>query len=80
MKVPILLLTAGFFQLSSNEINVMEGAVLKYCAWCGKYQGSVKAEGYQIRKNLCEIDTTTICPTCFMRLVKDIPEGQRLQA
>ena len=53
--------------------------MLKYCAWCGKYQGSVKAEGYQIRKDLCEIDTATICPSCFVRLVKDIPEGSRAQ-
>lgn len=54
--------------------------MLRYCAWCGKYQGAVKAEGYQIRRNQCEIETSTICPACFHRVVKDLLESPRLQA
>ncbi|BCR03394.1 hypothetical protein DESUT3_04630 [Desulfuromonas versatilis] len=47
--------------------------MLKYCGWCGKYQGVVEAQGHQIRKNLCEIDTTTICPPCLAR----VTQGER---
>ncbi len=50
--------------------------LLKYCAWCGKYQGANKAKGYQIRENICEIDTATICPVCLARLVKELPDQQ----
>ena len=48
--------------------------MLKYCAWCGKYQGANKAKGYQIRKNICEIDTATICPACLAQMVKNLLE------
>ena len=46
--------------------------VLKYCAWCGKYQGLAAPGGHQIRKNICEIDTATICPTCWTKVVKEL--------
>ena len=55
----------------------MEAALLKYCAWCGSYQGAIRAEGYQIRANVCEIDTATICPPCLARLVRELTESQR---
>jgi len=38
--------------------------VLKYCAWCGEYQGATESPGHQIRKHVSEIDTSTICPVC----------------
>lgn len=43
--------------------------MLRYCAWCNEYQGAVAGEGHQIRKDLCEIDTSTICPRCRERLL-----------
>jgi hypothetical protein len=43
--------------------------MLKYCAWCGIYQGATPAAGYQIRANVCEIDTATICPPCLAKLL-----------
>jgi len=46
--------------------------MLRYCAWCGTYQGATAARGHQIRKNVCEIDTTTICRTCLDRL-QEVP-------
>ena len=51
--------------------------MLKYCAWCGKYQGLAAPGGHQIRKNICEIDTATICPTCWTKVVKDLPTHPR---
>lgn len=51
--------------------------MLKYCAWCGNYQGAIRAEGYQIRDNVCEIDTATICPSCLARLVRELAESER---
>ena len=45
--------------------------LLRYCAWCGSYQGSKVGVGHQIRKNVCEIDTTTICPVCLERVKKE---------
>jgi hypothetical protein len=53
--------------------------LLRYCAWCGEYQGVTTGEGHQIRKNICEVDTATICPACFARLVKDFQEQQQLR-
>jgi hypothetical protein len=51
----------------------VEGAesVLRYCAWCNEYQGAIAGEGHQIRADLCEIDTTTICPACRDRLIAE---------
>jgi len=43
--------------------------MLRYCAWCGKYQGSAPGHGHQIRKNICEIDTSTICSACLNQLL-----------
>jgi hypothetical protein len=48
--------------------------MLKYCAWCGAYQGAIPAAGYQIRENVCEIDTATICPSCLPRLLNAAQE------
>ncbi len=45
--------------------------MLRYCAWCGSYQGATAGEGHQIRQNVCEIDTATICPSCLERLEKE---------
>lgn len=42
-----------------------------YCAWCDEYQGAKPGEGYQIRQNICEIDTATICPLCLARLLQE---------
>ncbi|HKI52297.1 MAG TPA: hypothetical protein VJ995_09515 [Geothermobacteraceae bacterium] len=44
--------------------------MLKYCAWCGSYQGPAEGEGYQIRRDVCEIDTATICPPCHDKVVE----------
>lgn len=49
--------------------------MLRYCAWCGQFQGPVSGRGHQIRKNVCEVDTSTICPSCFARVIKDLPDG-----
>jgi hypothetical protein len=49
--------------------------MLKYCAWCGKYQGATPGAGYQIRQNVCEIDTATICTVCLSRLTKETSTG-----
>ena len=54
--------------------------MLRYCAWCGEYQGVTTGEGHQIRKDVCEIDTATICPACMTNLVDEIVEGQPLQS
>jgi hypothetical protein len=55
-----------------------EGArLLTYCAWCGNYQGPKAGQGHQIRKNVCEIDTTTICPDCLTELLEE-PRDSRL--
>jgi len=51
--------------------------VLRYCAWCGTYQGATSGTGHQIRKNICEIDTTTICPACMERVKKEIPAREK---
>jgi len=51
--------------------------VLKYCAWCGSYQGKTEGRGYQIRSNVCEIDTSTICPPCAERLVREHQQQQQ---
>jgi len=45
--------------------------LLKYCAWCGTYQGAKLGAGHQIRKNICEIDTATICPACLERVKRE---------
>lgn len=50
--------------------------MLKYCAWCGEFQGVTEGEGYQIRRNVCEIDTTTICPACLAKQA-EIPPRER---
>lgn len=52
--------------------------MLRYCAWCGIYQGSTPAAGYQIRKDVCEIDTATICPSCLSRLMETTQEDDPL--
>jgi hypothetical protein len=52
--------------------------MLKYCAWCGDYQGATSAAGYQIRANVCEIDTATICPSCLARLLTAAQEDARV--
>ncbi len=44
--------------------------MLIYCAWCGNYQGSTPARGHQIRPNICEIDTSTICPPCLEKFIQ----------
>jgi hypothetical protein len=54
--------------------------VLTYCAWCGKYQGAKAGNGHQIRKDVCEIDSATICPSCLAELMKKPPEEQTLRA
>jgi hypothetical protein len=54
-------------------------SLLTYCAWCGKYQGAKTGKGHQIRKNVCEIDTTTICPACLAELLKQPPERTHLR-
>ena len=54
--------------------------MLKYCAWCGKYQGATKGEGHQIRKDVCEIDTATICPSCMTNILKEFVKGPALQS
>ncbi len=54
--------------------------MLRYCAWCGEYQGAKAGAGYQIRKNVCEIDTATICPSCLTELLKQPLERQVLQS
>lgn len=54
-----------------------DDAVLKYCAWCGSYQGKTEGRGYQIRRNICEIDTSTICPPCAERLVREHEQQQQ---
>lgn len=54
--------------------------MLKYCAWCGEFQGAKAGEGHQVRKNVCEIDTTTICPNCFAEVEKPAPKSKALQA
>ena len=41
--------------------------MLRYCAWCGVFQGATPHPGYQIRRNVCEIDTSTICPSCLSK-------------
>lgn len=41
--------------------------MLRYCAWCGVYQGATPHPGYQIRRNVCEIDTSTICASCLSK-------------
>jgi len=51
--------------------------VLKYCAWCGSFQGATEGQGYQIRSNVCEIDTTTICQPCHEKLVEEHEELQK---
>lgn len=50
--------------------------MLRYCAWCGSYQGPTKGQGYQIRSNRCEIDTTTICQPCHAKMVEDHKQQQ----
>ncbi len=52
--------------------------MLSYCAWCGEYQGPKAGQGHQIRKNVCEIDTATICPSCLADLLKRPGEPQPL--
>jgi len=54
--------------------------LLTYCAWCGKFQGAKAGQGYQIRKNVCEIDTATICPACLAEVLKAPTESQPLRA
>lgn len=51
--------------------------MLRYCAWCGKYQGYVVGAGHQIRKNLSEIDTATICVTCMAKVMGEMPRSWR---
>jgi len=46
--------------------------MLKYCAWCGDYQGAINAQGYQIRRDVCEIDTATICRSCHDRMLHQL--------
>ncbi|WP_291316120.1 hypothetical protein [Desulfuromonas sp.] len=53
--------------------------MLRYCAWCGEYQGATSAKGHQIRKNVCELDTATICPSCMDRLRREVSEGPAQQ-
>jgi hypothetical protein len=55
------------------------GPLLRYCAWCGEYQGELKGEGHQIRKDVCEIDTSTICSLCLELLLKKPAEKSRIQ-
>jgi len=54
--------------------------LLRYCAWCGEYQGATTGEGHQIRKNVCEIDTATICPSCMTGLMEEVLEGPALNS
>jgi hypothetical protein len=55
------------------------GPLLRYCAWCGEYQGAIEGEGHQIRKDVCEIDTTTICSACLDLLLKKPADKSRRQ-
>lgn len=57
---------------------LLERPLLKYCAWCGSYQGPAEGQGYQIRRDVCEIDTATICPPCHDKAVEEHHE-QHLQ-
>ncbi|PLX97161.1 MAG: hypothetical protein C0621_00545 [Desulfuromonas sp.] len=51
--------------------------MLRYCAWCESYLGATPAPGYQIRADLCEIDTTSICPSCYDRVRHELsPSGE----
>ncbi|WP_158247071.1 hypothetical protein [Geothermobacter hydrogeniphilus] len=52
--------------------------MLKYCAWCGNYQGAIEAEGYQIRRNVCEIDTSTICEPCHDKMLRQLRRKLKL--
>jgi len=52
--------------------------MLRYCAWCGSYQGAIKAEGYQIRRDVCEIDTTTICNPCHEKQLQQLKKIRKL--
>lgn len=51
--------------------------MLRYCAWCGTYQGATDGVGHQIRKNICEIDTATICSSCLERVKRESPPGNK---
>lgn len=53
--------------------------MLRYCAWCDKYQGATTARGYQIREHICEIDTATICPSCLTQFLKELPREEAAQ-
>lgn len=53
--------------------------MLKYCAWCGTYQGAIPAEGYQIRRNVCEIDTATICGACYDKMLRQFRKKPKLR-
>ncbi|ALC18114.1 hypothetical protein DSOUD_3395 [Desulfuromonas soudanensis] len=53
--------------------------MLRYCAWCGEYQGAIEGEGHQIRKDVCEIDTATICSLCLDLLLKKPADKSRRQ-
>jgi hypothetical protein len=64
--------------LAFCKLNFSKGAaLLKYCAWCGKYQGAIAAKGYQIRENISEIDTATICPSCMAKLMKEMGQSRK---
>jgi hypothetical protein len=36
-----------------------------------------EGQGYQIRRNICEIDTATICPPCHDKVVEEHLEQRR---
>lgn len=47
--------------------------MLKYCAWCGGYQGYTPGDGHQIHPDYCEIDTSTICRGCLVKVLRNLP-------
>jgi hypothetical protein len=51
--------------------------MLRYCAWCGRFQGAVFGEGHQIRQDVCEIDTLTICPSCLAQRLREVKGPRR---
>ncbi len=59
----------GVFSL--GNVFRTEKHLLRYCAWCGRFQGAKAGNGYQVRENRSEIDTATICSSCFARMAAE---------
>ena len=47
--------------------------MLRYCAWCNVFVGFVAGEGIQVHPQRCQIDTSTICPSCLERFESKLP-------